>query len=213
MKTRTQLLVGILGLNAFISLPALAQNPVRDPGSPTAPSTQQRVPATPSQPLQNRTTPSDAAPATQNLVEQAASNDQFTTLAAAIEAAGLAETLSGEGPYTVFAPTDAAFAALPEGILDQLLLPENRDVLVQLLKYHVVSGSVTSSQLESGEVETLVGQPLLVQIGNNGTVSVNNATVTQADIQASNGVIHVVDQVILPPQVQALLETAPQPKN
>lgn len=183
-------------------------------GMPT--STEQRVPRSPTRSGEEGKTPSsamDAEPTSKNLVEQASSNDQFQTLTAAIEAAGLTEALSAEGPYTVFAPTDEAFAALPEGVLEQLLQPENRDTLVQLLKYHVVSGAVTSDKIKSGDVETLAGESLAIQLGSDGTVTVNNAKVTQADLQASNGVIHVVDNVILPQQVQAQLQANPNPIN
>ncbi|HEY9650979.1 MAG TPA: fasciclin domain-containing protein [Coleofasciculaceae cyanobacterium] len=213
MKIQTRLLISIIGLSALFGLPALAGDKPME-GMPT--STEQRVSPSSNQSSEDSKTPSsamDAESTSKNLVEQAASNDQFKTLTAAIEAAGLKEALSAEGPYTVFAPTDEAFAALPEGVLDQLLKPENRDTLVQLLKYHVVSGAVTSDKIQSGDVETLAGEPLAVQLGPDGTVTVNNAKVTQADLQASNGVIHVVDNVILPQQVQAQLQTAPKPAN
>lgn len=134
------------------------------------------------------------------IAEIAASSDSFTTLTTALETAGLTDTLSGEGPFTVFAPTDAAFAALPEGTLEQLLQPENRDMLVQILTYHVVSGSVMSGDLSTTEVPSLEGRPINVTVGDDG-VMVNSANVVQADIEASNGVIHVIDKVILPPQM------------
>lgn len=212
MKTRTQLLAGILGLSAFASLPLLAQaNPTGDSSNSTAPSTAEAVPMSPNSATETLNTSGDTAPATKNVVEQAASSDQFQTLAKAIEAADLKETLAGDGPYTVFAPTDEAFAALPEEALQQLLQPENKEVLVQLLSYHVVPGAITSSQIQPGDVETLAGGKVAVQRAEDGTVSVNNAKVTQADIQASNGVIHEIDQVILPTEVQAQLQTAPKP--
>lgn len=134
------------------------------------------------------------------VVEVAAANGSFETLTAAIEAAGLTETLSGEGPFTVFAPTDAAFAALPPGTVENLLKPENKEQLVKLLTYHVVPQSLPASSLQSGEVATVAGAPLSVNVDAAAqTVSVNDASVTQADIQAANGVIHVVDQVLMPP--------------
>ncbi len=229
MKSRTQLLVGILGVSTFISLPAFAtqNNQLENSSSGTSVYTADATPASPASEAQTDTTPAsslepapqvapptgapaspEASSASNNIVE--AATDQFKTLAKAIEAAGLAETLSSEGPYTVFAPTDEAFAALPEGVLEELLMPENKEILVQLLSYHVVPGAVTSSQIQSGEVETLAGESLAVQLATDGTVAINNAKVTQADIQASNGVIHAVDQVILPRQ--ALLELGvPQP--
>lgn len=134
------------------------------------------------------------------IVDVAAANGSFKTLTAAIEAAGLTETLSGEGPFTVFAPTDAAFAALPPGTVENLLKPENKEQLVQLLTYHVVPQSLPASGLQSGEVTTVAGAPLNVSVDAAAqTVKVNEASVTQADVQASNGVIHVVDQVLMPP--------------
>jgi uncharacterized surface protein with fasciclin (FAS1) repeats len=214
MRTRTQLLFSVLGLTLFISLPVLAQKNPTEGSNTTPPSVEQRVPTTPNPAVPDRQKPAsstDAAPASGNLVDKATSSKEFQTLAKAIKAAGLEETLAGEGPYTVFAPTDAAFAALPPGILDQLLLPENKEVLVALLKSHVVSGAVTSSQIQPGNVETLAGAPVAVQRAKDGTVTVNNAKVTQADIQASNGVIHAIDKVILPQDSQSQSETPPKP--
>lgn len=132
-----------------------------------------------------------------NIVETAVEAGNFTTLATALEAAGLVETLSGEGPFTVFAPTDEAFAALPEGTVEGLL--EDTDALTGVLTYHVVPGEVMSGDLSDGmTAETVNGAEIEISI-ENGTVMVNGATVTTADIQASNGVIHVIDSVILPP--------------
>ncbi len=143
-------------------------------------------------------TETDPVAAESTVVELAAENGSFQTLVAAIQEAGLAETLSGEGPFTVFAPTDEAFAALPEGTVEQLLLPENRDLLVQILTYHVVPGRITSDELMSGEVATVEGSSVMVAV-DEGVVAINDANVTEADIAASNGVIHVIDRVILPP--------------
>lgn len=123
----------------------------------------------------------------------------FDTLVAAVIAAGLVDTLQGEGPFTVFAPTDAAFAALPEGLLEKLLDPANLDVLVKILTYHVVSGTVLSSEITAGDVATVEGQD--ITLATEGGVTVNGAKVIIADVLASNGVIHVIDQVILPPDV------------
>ena len=151
--------------------------------------------------------PEEAAEAS-TIVDVAASNDSFETLVAAIEAAGLVETLSGEGPFTVFAPTDEAFAALPEGVLEQLLLPENRDMLVSILTYHVVPGKVTSSDIAPGEVSTVEGSSVSVAV-EDGQVAVNEATVIMADVEASNGVIHAIDQVILPPELSSMVPGQP----
>jgi uncharacterized surface protein with fasciclin (FAS1) repeats len=216
MRTRTQLLFSVLGLTLFISLPVLAQKKPTEGSNTTPPSVEQTVPTTPNPSVQEQEKPASstqAAPDSSNLVDTAANSKDFQTLAKAIKAAGLEETLAGEGPYTVFAPTDAAFAALPSGILDQLLLPENKEILVALLKSHVVSGAVTSSQIQPGSVETLAGAPVAVKRGEDGIVTVNNAKVTQADIQASNGVIHAIDKVILPQDAQSQSQTAPQPSG
>lgn len=130
------------------------------------------------------------------IVEIAASNDDFSTLVAAVKAAGLAETLSGEGPFTVFAPTNAAFAKLPDGTVEALLRPENKEQLVSILTYHVVPGNVTSDQVSAGEVKTVQGDS--IDVSTNYGVKVDNAKVIKTDIMASNGVIHVIDTVILP---------------
>ena len=132
-----------------------------------------------------------------DIVDTAVEAGSFTTLATALEAAGLVETLKGEGPFTVFAPTDEAFAALPEGTLEELLA--NPDQLAAILTYHVVPGSVESTQLEDGMTPATVNGAT-VEIDLDSGVMVNDATVTSADIMASNGVIHVIDQVILPPE-------------
>lgn len=130
-----------------------------------------------------------------DIVDTAVEAGSFTTLVAAVEAAGLVETLKGEGPFTVFAPTDEAFAALPEGTVEGLL--EDTDALTAVLTYHVVPGKVMSTDLSDGMMaETVQGQE--VTIGTEGGVTVDGANVVQADIEASNGVIHVIDAVILP---------------
>jgi len=133
------------------------------------------------------------------IVDVAVGNEDFSTLVAAVQAAGLAETLSGDGPFTVFAPTNDAFAALPAGLLEALLLPENKDTLVKILTYHVVPGEVTSDMVTAGDVATVEGQN--VTITTDGGVKVNGANVIATDVMASNGVIHVIDAVIVPPDV------------
>jgi uncharacterized surface protein with fasciclin (FAS1) repeats len=133
------------------------------------------------------------------IVENAVNIEGFKTLVAAVKAAGLVDTLSGDGPFTVFAPTDEAFAKLPKGTVENLLKPENKDQLVALLKYHVVSGKVLSSALSDGqEVETLQGDDVEVSISGSD-VMINNAAVIDADVEACNGVIHVINKVLLPP--------------
>jgi len=142
----------------------------------------------------------DEAPASAGtIVDIAAGTDGFATLVAAADAAGLIETLSGEGPFTVFAPTDDAFAALPEGLVDALLLPENKDVLTKILTYHVVPGTVMAADIVDGDVATVEGQT--VTLSTMDGVKVNDATVIQADIVADNGVVHVIDAVIVPADV------------
>ena len=134
-----------------------------------------------------------------NIVETAQDAGDFSTLLAAAEAAGLVETLTGEGPFTVFAPTDAAFEALPEGTVDELLMEENQEQLSNILLYHVVPGAVMSGDLSDGmEAETVSGGTLTISTTDG--VMVNDATVTTPDIEASNGVIHVIDTVLLPPE-------------
>ncbi len=131
------------------------------------------------------------------IVETAVEAGSFTTLVAAVEAAGLVETLSGEGPFTVFAPTDEAFAALPEGTVEGLL--EDPEALASILTYHVVAGSVMSGDLSDGMMATTVnGSDITISIAD-GVVMINDATVAAAVIETSNGVIHVIDSVILPP--------------
>ena len=130
-----------------------------------------------------------------DIVDTAANTEGFSTLVAAVEAAGLVETLKGEGPFTVFAPTDEAFAALPEGTLDELLA--DPEALTAILTYHVVPGSVMSSDLTDGmTAATVEGGELTFTVGD--TVMVNDATVTMPDVAASNGVIHVIDTVLMP---------------
>ena len=134
-----------------------------------------------------------------DIVDVAAGAGSFNTLVAAVKAAGLVDALKGDGPLTVFAPTDAAFAALPAGTLDSLLKPENKDQLAAILLYHVVSGKVMSSDL-SGTInaETLQGETIEI-VASSAGVTVNGANVAKADVAASNGVIHVIDAVLLPP--------------
>ncbi|WP_299356574.1 fasciclin domain-containing protein [uncultured Shimia sp.] len=132
-----------------------------------------------------------------DIVDTAIGAGSFTTLVAAVQAAGLVETLKGEGPFTVFAPTDDAFAALPEGTVETLLKPENKDQLVAILTYHVVTGKVMTGDLSNNMMATTV-QGGDVKVMTEGGVTVNGASVTAADIETSNGVIHVIDAVMLP---------------
>ena len=133
-----------------------------------------------------------------DIVETAVKAGSFNTLVAAVKAAGLAEVLKGDGPFTVFAPTDEAFAKLPKGTVESLLKPENKDKLQGILKYHVVSGKVTSKDVVSlDSAKTVQGQKLSIDVDGKA-VKVDGANVVKVDIETSNGVIHVIDTVILP---------------
>ena len=145
----------------------------------------------------------DAAQDAQDIVALASGTTTLSTLVQAVQAADLVETLQGEGPFTVLAPTNDAFAALPEGTLDTLLEPANKDDLAGILTYHVISGEVMSGNLDDGQVVTTVnGETLTVELTDNGVFFVDvtgaRAQVTQADVAASNGVVHIIDRVLLP---------------
>ncbi len=132
------------------------------------------------------------------VVDIAVGSADHTTLVAAVTAAGLVETLSGAGPFTIFAPTNAAFAALPAGTVDKLLLPESKDALTGILTYHVVSGNVKAADLTDGQVvKTLNGQDLTVSI-KDGVVMINGSKVVTADLAGTNGVVHVIESVLMP---------------
>lgn len=166
-----------------------AQTPVE-----TVPMVQQ----TPSTPVAS--TPNVATVPTRTLAEVAAFDNSLSSFNAALETAEMKEALSGPGPYTIFAPSNAAFEAIPITTRERLLNPENRATLVQVLSYHVIPEALPANQVKTGNVASISGQPLAVKVDqNNNQVTVNNARVIQSDIQASNGVIHMVDQVILPP--------------
>ena len=184
--------------SALVTLPVLAQKmptgimQTQTPPMRTQPQVQPK-PMTPSTSSARTSTKASG-----NVVDVAAASGSFKTLTAALKAAGLDKALASEGPFTIFAPTDEAFAALPEGTVEELLKPENRDTLITILTYHVVPGENTSKTLKSGEAETLEGAPVEVKVSPSG-VMVNDANVVTADIQASNGVIHVIDKVMMPP--------------
>lgn len=133
-----------------------------------------------------------------DIVDTAVAAGSFSTLVAAVQAAGLVETLKGDGPFTVFAPTDEAFAALPAGTVESLLQPENREQLIAVLTYHVVPGKVTAADVAKLSDATTVNGAAVSISSSYGKVKVDGANVVQADVMASNGVIHVIDQVILP---------------
>ncbi|MEG4348208.1 fasciclin domain-containing protein [Microcoleus sp. LAD1_D5] len=203
---------GVIGASALIGFPAWAHitsntnvanatqtsqvaGKVKTAASP-APTSASPAPTGASQ------TPTGASPAptsaAKDIVAIASGDAQFETLTKALGAAGLVTTLQGKGPFTVFAPTDAAFAALPEGTVENLLKPENKAQLTKILTYHVVPGSVVSTSLKSGDVKSVEGSSLKVAV-NAGKVTVSGANVVKADIKASNGVIHVIDKVLMPP--------------
>lgn len=187
--------LSLLGLGIVLGsqVPAIAQTG----NEASAPSQQAQMPeAAPSPSAQSPSAPSPAAP---SIVDIAANSGSFDTLVAALKAADLVEALSGEGPLTVFAPPDAAFAALPSGVLEALLMPENKDLLTRVLTYHVVAGSAPANSLASGPVETLGGDVTVAVSPEQ--ITVNGAKVLQADIQGSNGIIHVIDQVLVPEAV------------
>lgn len=140
-----------------------------------------------------------SAPAPKDIVDTAVGAGSFNTLAAALQAAGLVDALKGDGPFTVFAPTDDAFAKLPEGTVESLLKPENVDQLKAVLTYHVVSGKIMASDIGAEAQPTTLQGSTIDVISSNSGVTVNGANVISADVAASNGVIHVIDAVILPP--------------
>ncbi|MEO0823861.1 MAG: fasciclin domain-containing protein [Pseudomonadota bacterium] len=139
-----------------------------------------------------------AGSASKDIVDTAVDAGNFTTLVAAVKAAGLVDTLKGDGPFTVFAPTDAAFAKLPAGTVEDLLKPENKDQLTAVLTYHVIAGKVMSGDIagKALEAETVQGSTLAIDATDR--VTVDGATVILVDVEASNGVIHVIDTVVLP---------------
>jgi uncharacterized surface protein with fasciclin (FAS1) repeats len=137
------------------------------------------------------------------VVDLALGNENLTTLVAALQAAGLVETLQGAGPFTVFAPNNEAFAALPAGVLEALLLPENKDTLVKILTYHVLPGNVKAADVRDGDVASVQGGT--VKLGTMNGVTVNNANVVNPDNSSNNGVVHIIDAVILPSDVDLSL--------
>ena len=189
---------GVIGASALIGFPAWAHI---NSNTRVANATQTQQVAgnvkTAASPAPNAASPAPTA-AGKDIVAIASGDAQFKTLTKAVTAAGLVTTLQGKGPFTVFAPTDAAFAALPKGTVEKLLQPENKALLTQILTYHVVPGSVVSTSLKSGDVKSVEGSSLKVAV-NPGKVTVGGANVVKADIKASNGVIHVIDKVLMPP--------------
>jgi uncharacterized surface protein with fasciclin (FAS1) repeats len=217
LLTKITAIMGLMSIGLLTTIPSPAKE-VRNPNSrpsifneplynrgkkpsETAPVT------TPTQPETEVPTvkPTPTAPLTEtketrNLVVLANANGSFTTLIKALAAAGLTDTLQGDGLFTIFAPTDEAFKKLPAEALRDLLKPENKEVLVKVLTYHVVSGKVLSGDLKSGEIKSLQGDPITVKVDSDG-VQINDAKVIKPDIEGSNGVIHQIDNLILPPSL------------
>ncbi len=177
------------------SSPEGVSKPSSTEAEPSAPTTAPA--AEPTSPGAAGGSSSEAPTSGSSVVDVVGSNAKLKILSAAIKAAGLDETLAGKGPFTIFAPTDEAFAALPPEALKALLKPENKAKLAQLLTYHVVAGKVESKTLKSGDTASVQGQPIAVKV-EGSKVMVNDANVTKADVEASNGVIHLIDKVILP---------------
>ena len=135
----------------------------------------------------------------QNIVQVASGDDSFSTLVAAVKAAGLVETLSGKGPFTVLAPNNSAFGKIPDDVLEKLLMPANKDALTQILTYHVISGKVDSSTIITmSSADTLEGSSVMIETDGNNVMLNGNTKVTKADIPASNGIIHCIDSVLMP---------------
>ena len=182
---------------AVAAVAALAALPLAACGSSST-TTATSAPAAATTPAAS--SPASSAPAAAGtVVDVAATNPDFTTLVAAIKAAGLADTLSGPGPFTVFAPTNEAFAALPAGLVDKLMKPENKAVLAKILTYHVLASKVMAADVKDGKVATVEGGTITIDTMSG--VKVNDAKVLKTDIAASNGVIHVIDKVLVPADV------------
>jgi uncharacterized surface protein with fasciclin (FAS1) repeats len=207
IKFSRKLFAGVLGVSLVGALAACAPPTDTAADAPTAdtPTTATSPdPAIGESPVAGEgttTTGDQANTSNETVVEIVQQDDSFSTLEQAIQAAELEDVLGDDGPYTVFAPTDEAFAALPPETLEQLLQPENQDALRQILTYHVVPGSITSPSVTPGEIGTVEGSSLVVDNAA-GEVLVDGARVVQPDIIASNGVVHAIDQVLLPPGLQ-----------
>jgi uncharacterized surface protein with fasciclin (FAS1) repeats len=229
--TSSLVVLGVLGHSALAQMSPLGNpttvptapgipstpNPLSTPSSTPAPTPSETLtpaPSSTSTPSPTSTPTPESTPsstpkinqgpapsASSTIVGLASANSNLKVLAKALKASGLDKKLSGPGPFTVFAPTDKAFAALPAGALETLLKPANKQKLVALLSYHVVSGQEKSTDLKSGSVPTLAGKPVTVKVQASG-VTINNAKVIKADVIASNGVIHVVDKVLMPMPAQ-----------
>ncbi|MBF2051383.1 MAG: fasciclin domain-containing protein [Elainella sp. C42_A2020_010] len=189
-------LLSAAGLGVLVTIAACNQPQTTSEVAPAPDTTQAPTTEAPTTTQAPQTTTTDGT-----VAEVISDNESFSILEEAIGEAGLESTLAQAGPYTIFAPTDEAFRALPPETLEALRQPENRDKLQQILSYHVVPNSLTSADITPGEVETVAGAPVNIAT-DAGQVTVGGATVTEPDIQASNGVVHGIDQVLLPPDLQ-----------
>jgi uncharacterized surface protein with fasciclin (FAS1) repeats len=189
-------ILGVALVAGAIGTSQAETNPAKPTGTGTsAPSKPTKK--TPATTAAESNTPA-AATESSTIVELASSSQQFKTLVAAVKAAGLVETLSGPGPFTLFAPNDEAFAKLPKGTLQKLLKPENKTALQQVLKYHLLSKEVAAKDVKSGSVDTVAGKSIKI-IATKKAVMINNAKVLKTDVKASNGIIHTIDTVLIPP--------------
>jgi uncharacterized surface protein with fasciclin (FAS1) repeats len=173
-------------------------------GQMSAPETKKPLKKTPASasPKPSATSSSESTPATTStIVDLAVASKQFQTLVTAVKAAELSDTLAGSGPFTLFAPNDQAFAKLPKGTLKKLLKPENKMALQKILKYHLLAGEVMAKDVKSGSVATVEGKNVKIVVSKKG-VKINDANVIKTDIKASNGVVHTIDTVLMPPDVK-----------
>ncbi|MFB2835934.1 fasciclin domain-containing protein [Floridanema evergladense] len=212
-STKLAKFLGVMGTSLLIGLPVGAETPTKGvvaQRTTPSPSILQECPynraACPGGGTVSPETPSPETPSfgttdNKSIAAVVESNGSFTILNQALKAAGLVDQLQEKGPFTFFAPNDTAFRKLPQDAVEDLLKPENKEVLVKILKYHIVTDSVRSTTLKTGEIKSMEGGAINVKVDPQSGVSVNDARVIQADIQASNGIIHVIDNVILPPDV------------
>ncbi|MFB2938151.1 fasciclin domain-containing protein [Aerosakkonemataceae cyanobacterium BLCC-F154] len=196
LTRKLAVVTGIVGVSAFVSVPAMAQVNTNEMEM------NDRTNTSPGMSVDRNATPyvqPGAAPT--NLLEMAATRNSFDTLVQAAREAGLANDLAYQGPYTILAPTDRAFAALPQGAVELLLQPENRDLLRQVLSYHIIRGRVSANEFNTGPVETL-GGGIAVRVTPNNRIVVNDGSVILPNIEASNGIIHGINTVLLPQSLQ-----------
>jgi uncharacterized surface protein with fasciclin (FAS1) repeats len=212
MKRTSTRLIAVGAIAGLVALSACGSDSNDSSSATDAPAATEAAPAPTdamTETTEAMTETTEAMAEEMNIVETAIAAGSFDTLVAAVTAAGLGDALSAPGPLTVLAPTDDAFAALPAGLVDCLLLPENKEALTAILTYHVIDGLVMSTDLANGDVPTLQGENVTVDITDGAKF--NNATVVQADVTASNGVVHAIDAVLVPPSidVEAFLASCP----